>query len=100
LEDVAHIDLAMEGLELAMQESAVFRKTFCQLLTKMYIPYKSPKVSELRDFADGMLAEFGQTEILTSRVLEKFITQLDSLPENPSTVENVAEELSSMHIEK
>jgi hypothetical protein len=97
---MSHVDLAMEGLELSMQETLAFRKAFFQLLPKMHIPFKSAKVCELRNLAEGMLSELNQTEVLTSRVLEKFIAQLDSLPTNASNFETVVRDFSVMQIEK
>jgi hypothetical protein len=98
--EISHADLAIEGLELCVHESVVFRKTFCQLLSKMYFPYKFSKVIQLQELAESVMGEYEKTEIITVRVLEKFIASLEPLEQLPTTVENVTEELSTLQIEK
>jgi hypothetical protein len=86
--------LATEGLELCLHESATFRKTFCQLLPKMYIPFKD---AELHSVASSVKDEYEKTEILIARLLERFLETLQQLPSN---IDIVTEGLSFLQIQQ
>lgn len=72
--EYSHVGLAIQGLELAMIEEPVsFRKHFCQLLPKLYIPEYTEKCSELRQVAQEILYAYENTELFVAKSIEKYL---------------------------
>ncbi|KAJ3325203.1 hypothetical protein HDV06_004993 [Boothiomyces sp. JEL0866] len=64
-----HVDIALQGLELAVNESPNFKKIVCNMLTKLDLPKSS--VGAVLDAAAN-LKDHCQGDLVCSRALEKY----------------------------
>ena len=67
-----HYQIAIEGLELAVDESSIFQKTVCQLLGKLFFSAACNvnDISNLRFRASELLAQ-KKLDLVCKRALEK-----------------------------
>ncbi|KAJ3276717.1 hypothetical protein HDV01_002770 [Terramyces sp. JEL0728] len=65
-----HLEIAIQGLELAANESPNFRKTVCNMLTKMDLPKGGS--SELLEAASSF-KQSCQSDLVCSRAMEKYL---------------------------
>lgn len=70
-----HIAIATEGLELAVDESAAFKKAICQMLAKVYLSENEDDIQGLKTNAAALQA--CKLDLVASRALDKFIARLE-----------------------
>lgn len=91
-----HVQLANQGLEICEAESPLYRKVFCQLLSRMYLDDISTESNEmLKNSAKNLVPAIPDDELVTIRLVEKFLERLDEKLENVTVVAN---DLSTMKI--
>jgi condensin complex subunit 3 len=69
VESISHVDLAIEGCELFSEESPMFRKAFCQNLSKLLINPNSPNFAQLKTAVSELMAR--KEELVVVRALDK-----------------------------
>ncbi|KAJ2999686.1 hypothetical protein HDV02_002159 [Globomyces sp. JEL0801] len=98
-----HVNLIIEGFQLAVNEGSSFRRAVCHVLPKLYIPKESEKIEFIINSA-SLLLDVCKGDIVSVRALERydlcytyirFITQLEAIEDS---VDKVANDIANMGI--
>lgn len=95
----SHLEIACRGFEIGEVESPVYRKVFCQLVMRMnFEQLNHENMERLKSTASNFLEIIPNDEFVCTRLLEKFLEQLDTKLENSSENVSIVNDLSEMKI--